>query len=102
MREDLFDMMTSFGEERTKTCLNRLENLLDLDTTALKKVNQNNWIPFSLNQLDQDQLSKDRNILRLSNLDSIKSRLKALTKEEFILTDDKGKGDVSKLILLVD
>lgn len=102
MREDLFDMMTSFGEERTKTCLNRLENLLDLDTTALKKVNQNNWIPFSLNQLDQDQLSKDRNILRLSNLDSIKSRLKALTKEEFILTDDKGKGDVSKLILLID
>ena len=102
MREDLFDMMTSFGEERTKTCLIRLENLLDLDTTALKKVNQNNWLPFSLNQLDQDTPSKDRNILRLCNLDSIKTRLKALTKEEFVLTDDKGKGDFSKLFLLID
>ena len=102
MREDLFDMMTSFGEERSKTCLIRLENLLDLDTTALKKVNQCNWLPFSLIELDQDQLSKDRNILRLRNLDSIKTRLKALTKEDFVLTDDKGKGDFRKLILLID
>ena len=93
MREDLCDMLKAFGEERTKTCLIRLDKLMDIDTTEMIKINRNNWLPFSIYELDPDRLDKDMNILRLSNLNSIKKRLTSLTDEEFVLTNTEGKGN---------
>ena len=93
MKENVSDMLKAFGDERIKICLNRLDKLMNIDTTELTKINKNNWLPFSLYELDGNEVEKDKTILRLSNLDSIKKRLTALTDEEFVLTDTTGKGD---------
>ena len=93
MGEDLADMVLAFGEVRAKTCLYRLDKLMDIDTTGIDKINRQNWLPISIYSLDTAKLDKDKNIIRLSNIRSIKNRMIMLTEEEFVLTNPNEKGD---------
>lgn len=100
MREELADMILALGKERSRLCLERLQELCNLDSDILTGEEVLNWHSFSLvEQMDETYQNDDP--IRMVSYSEVYSMLRASMPPKFKIVGSGNEGSFIFLILLL-